>query len=61
LISFTVEREGVEVNVLISPSFDMCKEEGKGVDFLQVLGFLENGRLLMRLKSRNSGSFWTTE
>ncbi len=31
LISFTVE--GVEVNVFFSPSFDMCKEEGKGVTF----------------------------
>jgi hypothetical protein len=30
LISFTVEREGVEVNVFFSPSFDMCKEEGRG-------------------------------
>ncbi len=29
-ISFTVEREGVEVNVFFSPSFDMCQEEGKG-------------------------------
>jgi hypothetical protein len=32
LISFTVEGEGVEVNVFFSLSFDMCKE-GKGVDF----------------------------
>ncbi len=29
LISFTIEGEGVEVNVLVSPSFDMWKEEGK--------------------------------
>ncbi len=33
LISFTVEGEGVEVNVFFSPSFDMCKEEAKGVFF----------------------------
>ncbi len=32
LISFTVEREGVKVNVFFPP-FDMCKEEGKGVKF----------------------------
>jgi len=31
LISFTVKGEGMEVNVFFSPSFDMCKEEGKGV------------------------------
>ncbi len=44
LISFTVEREGVEVNVLLSPSFDMCKEEGKGVDFFRKFFFsLLNG------------------
>jgi hypothetical protein len=30
LIFFTVEREGVEVNVFFSPSFDMCKEEEAG-------------------------------
>jgi len=34
LISCTVEGEGVEVNVFFSPSFDMWKEEGKGVSFL---------------------------
>jgi hypothetical protein len=33
LISFTIEGEGVEVNVLVSPSFDMWKEEGKRVSF----------------------------
>jgi hypothetical protein len=31
LIFFIVEGERVEVNVLFSASFDMCKEEGKGV------------------------------
>jgi hypothetical protein len=30
LILFTVEWEGVEVNVFFSPSFDMCKEEEAG-------------------------------
>jgi hypothetical protein len=30
---FIVEREGVEVNVFFSASFDMCKEEGKRVSF----------------------------
>jgi hypothetical protein len=44
LISFTVAWEGVEVNVLVSPSFDMCKEEGKGVDFFRKTFFsLLNG------------------
>ncbi len=44
LISFIVEREGVEVNVLVSPSFDMCKEEGKGDDFFSNFFFsLLNG------------------
>jgi hypothetical protein len=33
LISFSIEGEGVEVNVLVSPSFDMWKEEGKRVGF----------------------------
>jgi hypothetical protein len=37
LISFIVEREGVEVNVFFSPSFDMCQEEGKGVTFFHWL------------------------
>jgi len=32
LISFIVELDRVKVNVF-SPSFDMCKEEGKGVNF----------------------------
>jgi hypothetical protein len=39
LISFIVEREGLKVNVLVSPSFDMCKEEGKGVDFFVIFFF----------------------
>ncbi len=44
LISFTVEREGVEVNVFFSPSFDVCKEEGKGVSFFRKTFFsLLNG------------------
>jgi hypothetical protein len=30
LIFFTIEGEGMEVKVFFSPSFDMCKEEGKG-------------------------------
>ncbi len=30
-----VEWEGVEVNVFFSPSFDMCKEEGKRVSFFR--------------------------
>jgi hypothetical protein len=33
LISFTIEGEGVEVNVLVSPSFDMWKEERKRFSF----------------------------
>jgi len=33
LISFIIEGEGVEVNVLVSPSFDMWKEERKRVSF----------------------------
>jgi hypothetical protein len=39
LISFTIEREGVEVNVFFPPSFDMCKEEGKGVTFFHKIFF----------------------
>jgi hypothetical protein len=35
LISFIVEGEGVEVNVFFFPSFDMCKEEGKGISFFR--------------------------
>jgi hypothetical protein len=31
---FSIKGEGMEVNVYFSPSFDMCKEEGKGVSFL---------------------------
>jgi hypothetical protein len=38
-IFFTVEREGVEVNVFFSPSFDMCREEGKGVTFFHKFFF----------------------
>ncbi len=30
LFFFIVQGEGVEVKVSFSPSFDMCKEEGKG-------------------------------
>ncbi len=37
LISFIVEREGLEVNVFFSPSFDMWKEEGNGVSFFSLL------------------------
>ncbi len=33
LIFFTIEGEGVEVNVLVSPSFDMWKEERRRVSF----------------------------
>ncbi len=44
LIFFTVEREGVEVNVFFSPSFDMCKEEGKRVSsFRKTFFSLLNG------------------
>jgi hypothetical protein len=32
---FSIKGEGMEVNVYFSPSFDMCKEEGKGVSFFQ--------------------------
>ncbi len=44
LISFIVEGEGVQVNDFFSPSFNMCKEEGKGVDFFRKIFFsLLNG------------------
>jgi hypothetical protein len=33
LIFFTVEGEGVDVNVFFPPSFDMQKEQGKRVSF----------------------------
>ncbi len=36
---FSIEREGMEVNVCFSPSFDMCKEEGKGVSFFRKFFF----------------------
>jgi len=39
LISFLVEGEGVEVNIFFSPSFDMWKEEGKGVSFFLETSF----------------------
>jgi hypothetical protein len=39
LISFTIEGEGVEVNVLVSPSFDMWKEERKRVSFFFLIFF----------------------
>ncbi len=32
-------REGVEVNIFFSPSFDMCKEEGKRVSFFRKFFF----------------------
>ncbi len=44
LIFFTIEREGVEVNVFFSPSFDMWKEEGKRVSsFRKTFFSLLNG------------------
>ncbi len=39
LISFTIEGDEVHVNVFFSPSFDMWKEEGKGVIFYFLISF----------------------
>ncbi len=36
---FSIEGGGMEVNVCFSPSFDICKEEGKGVSFFYTTFF----------------------
>ncbi len=41
LISFTIEGEGVEVNVLVSPSFLTCgRRKGKGLVFFLIFFFI---------------------